>query len=303
MKHFVKNLIVLILLPVLILKKIIFWHITDKSKLPGKEFALFGFRKGKELLLRLKLAPRLLLNPVSIVRYFEFDFVNSSLNLENGLKVLDISSPYLFGFFESNRFQLEYHHINPDRRDLANVISLSSKMKFKGKYITQQKDALKLDYPDNNFDRVISISVIEHINDDGDSEAMKEVWRVLKQNGLFSFTVPVKKLSEIEYRDKDEYNLNNEKQESKYFFQRIYDNKKIEERLLSSISNYEIIQQKIFGVNKKEIYSEYKKRWMKYNYWETVKDPYYISKYFSFFNQIDELEDIGVMGLTIRKLK
>jgi hypothetical protein len=42
---------------------------------------------------------------------------------------------------------------------------------------------------------------------------------------------------------------------------------------------------------------------MKYNYWETVKDPYYISKYFSFYNQIDDLEDIGVIGITIKKLK
>lgn len=303
MKLLLKNLINFLLFPLLILKRIYFWQITEKSKLPGKEFAVFGFSKGKELLLRLKLAPRLLLNPVSIVRYFEFEFVSSSLNLENSLKVLDISSPYLFGFYESNRFQLEYHYLNPDHRDLTNVILLSSKLRFKGKYTAQLKDAIKLDYPENNFDRVVSISVIEHINDDGDTKAMKEIWRVLKPNGLLSLTVPVKKLFEIEYRDKDEYNLNYEKQESKYFFQRIYDNKKIEERLLSSISNYEIIQQKIFGVNEKEFYSEYKKRWMKYNYWETVKDPYYISKHFSFFNQIDELKDIGVIGLTIRKLK
>ena len=115
---------------------------------------------------------------------------------------------------------------------------------------------------------------------------MKEIWRVLKPNGLFSFTVPVKKEFETEYRNRDEYNLNPEKKSEEYFFQRIYDNQKIEERLLSSISNYEIIQQKIFGVKKKEFYSEYKKRWMKFNYWETVKDPYLISNNFSYYNDI-----------------
>lgn len=302
MKINFKNLIVLVLLPVLLVRRIFFWQIADKSNLPGKQFALFGFMKGKELLLKLKLSPKLLLNPVSIVRFFEFDFVSSSLNLENGLNILDISSPYLYGFYESNRLQLEYHYINPDQRDLANVISLESKLKFRGKYIARAKDAIKLDYPDNYFDSVISISVIEHINDDGDSKAMKEIWRVLKPNGLFSFTVPVKKQFEMEYRDKDEYNLNNSNMESKYFFQRIYDDQKIKERLLSSISNYQIISKKIFGCNDSKFYSEYKKRWTKYSYWETVKDPYYITTKFSNFNDINELKDIGVIGLSIKKL-
>jgi len=303
MKSLSKNLLVLILFPVLILRRIYFWNRADKSTLPGTQFAEFGFNLGKKLLFKFKFSPRLLLNPVSIVRYFEFDFVNSSLDFQNGNKILDVSSPYLFGFYISNKCQLEYHYTNPDERDLANVNSISTKMIFKGKYIPKSMDALNLFFPDNYFDKIISISVIEHIKDDGDSNAVKEFWRTLKPGGLFSFTVPVKKIFEIEYRNRDEYNLDKNDKADKYFFQRIYDNQKIEERLLSSISNYEIIQQKVFGVNKKEFYSEYKERWMKFNYWETVKDPYYISTKFSNFNDIDDLEDIGVIGLTIRKLK
>jgi len=303
MKSLGKNLLVLILFPVLILRRIYFWNRTDKSKLPGVEFAEFGFNLGKKLLYKLKFSPKLLLNPVSIVRYFEFDFVNSSIDFQNGNKILDVSSPYLFGFFETNKSALEYYYINPDKSDLNNVNSLSASLKFKGKFITQQMDALNLTYPNNHFDRVISISVIEHINGVGDSQAIKEIWRVLKPNGLFSFTVPVKKKFETEYRNKDEYNLNPEKKSEKYFFQRIYDKQKIEERLLFSISNYEIIQQKVFGVKEKSFYSEYKELWMKFNYWETVKDPYYISTNFSYFKDIDDLEDIGVIGITIRKLK
>jgi len=164
-------------------------------------------------------------------------------------------------------------------------------------------DALNLDYPDQYFDRVFSISVIEHISYDGDSEVMKEIWRVLKPEGIFVLTVPVKKIYEIEYRDKDEYNLNPEKKSSKYFFQRLYDKQKIEERLLFSLSNYEVINKKVLGVNEKNFYTEYKKRWLKYSFWETVKDPYYIINKFSYFDDIDDLNDIGVIGLTIRKLK
>ena len=53
---------------------------------------------------------------------------------------------------------------------------------------------------------------------------------------------------------------------------------------------------------KKDFTPNTRKRWIKYSYWETVKDPYYISNKFSYFNDIDDLEDIGVIGLTIRKL-
>jgi SAM-dependent methyltransferase len=290
------------LLPILLLKRLYFWHITDKSKLPGKEFAESGFKIAKQLLFKGKPSPRLLLNPVSIVRYFEFDFVNINLQLKDDIKVLDISSPYLFGFYQANKFKLEYRYINPDLKDLNNVISLSAKNKFRSGYIARQMDALNLDYPDNYFDRVISISVIEHIKDDGDSEAMKEIWRVLKPGGFFIFSVPVKKMFEIEYTHKDEYNLNTEKKSGKYFFQRIYDQQKIDERLLSSINNYEIISRKVFGCTEKAFYQGYKNRWIKYSYWETVKDPYYISTKFDYYNYIDELVDIGVIGLTIKKL-
>jgi SAM-dependent methyltransferase len=303
MKSLSKNLLVLILFPVLILRRIYFWNRVDKSKLPGAQFAEFGFDLGIKLLYKFKLSPRLLLNPVSIVRYFEFDFVNSSLDFQNRNKILDVSSPYLFGFYASSKYQLEYNYVNPDERDLANVNSLSAKMNFKGKYFPKPMDALNLSFPDNYFDKIISISVIEHIKDEGDSNAVKEIWRTLKTGGLFSFTVPVTKNFEIEYRNRDEYNLDKNDKANKYFFQRIYDKQKIEERLLTSISNYEIIQQKIFGAKEKEFYSEYKERWIKFNYWETVKDPYYIANKFSNFNDIDDLEDIGVIGITIRKLK
>jgi len=303
MKAFLKNFFALLLLPLLIVRRFYYWHYSNKSKLPGKEFAKFGFNLGNKLLLKGKISLSLLLRPVSIVRYFEFDFASRNVQPMDGMKILDVSSPYLFGFYQSSLVSLDYFYINPDIKDLANVISLSEKIKFNANYKAQPMDALNLEYPDHYFDKVFSISVIEHINDDGDSEAMKEIWRVLKPGGIFSLTVPVKKKYEIEYRDKDEYNLNPEKKSSEYFFQRLYDKQKIDERLLFSLTNYEIINKKVFGVNEKNFYTEYKNRWLNYSYWETVKDPYYITNKFSYFDDIDDLKDIGVIGLTIRKVK
>ena len=302
MSSVVKNLFVLVLFPLLILKRFYFWYRNDNSNLPGKAFAEFGFMLGRKLLLKGKFSPKLLLNPVSIVRYFEFDYANRILQTVAGSTILDVSSPYLFGFYQSTKIDSDYHYTNPDLRDLNNVISLSKKIKFKANYTADKIDALNLPFANNYFDVVLSISVIEHINDEGDSLAMKEIWRVLKPGGKLILTFPVNKVYATEYRDKDEYNLNVEKKSGKYFFQRIYDEQKIEERLLSSINNYEIISKKVFGVTEKNFYSNYKERWMKYSYWETVKDPYYISKKFSYFPEIENLEDIGVLGLTIKKL-
>ena len=303
MNSLVRNLIVLIELPLLIFRRMFFWQISNKKHLPGKVFGSFGFELGRKLILKLKLTPKLLLNPVSIVRYFEYDFVNSSFEFKDDTRILDISSPYLFGFFQVNRLRLNYCYINPDKRELTNINSLISKLSFKGNYSAQIMDAQNLIFPDNFFDEVVSISVIEHVADDGDSKAMKEIWRVLKSGGILSFTVPVKKQFEIDYRNRDEYNLNPQNENSSgYFFQRFYDDQKIQERLLSSISNYEIIYKKIFGVNEKGFFSEYKKRWLKYNYWETVKDPYYIVNDFSYYTRIEDVPDVGVIGLTIKKL-
>jgi len=270
--------------------------------MPSKQFARYGFKLGLKLLMRGKISLKLLFNPVSIVRYFEYDFVNSCVGNIDDKNVLDVSSPYLFGFFASAKSNCNYHYINPDRNDLENVRSLAKKINFAGKYSINCLDAKKMHCPDNKFDRIISISVIEHVNNNCDSEVMREMWRVLKPGGLLILTFPVKKEYEEEFISENIYNLDQEESEGKFFFQRYYDDKKIEERLLSSIDNFEIVEKKVFGEITSGFYDEYKKRWEKSGYWETVKDPYYISKHFKYFPGIQELSGLGVMGLTIKKL-
>ncbi|MBT8379906.1 MAG: class I SAM-dependent methyltransferase [Ignavibacteria bacterium] len=303
MKTLHDNFITALQFPFLFIKKFYFWHKTNKGSLPGKEFAKYGFSIAKKLVLKGKISPRLLFNPVSIVRYFEFEYVHNNLSVKENEKILDVSSPYLFGFYIANKHSVDYNYINPDKKDLLNVISLSKRLKFKADYSSEAIDALDLPYEKNLFDKIVSISVIEHINESGDSVALKEMWRVLKPEGLLVLTFPVKKEYEVEYKHKDEYNQNVERKSGKYFFQRIYDDQKIRERLLSSIDNFKIISKEIFGTDNKHFFNEYRKRWIKYSYWETVKDPYYITQYFTYFNDIKDLKDIGVMGLTIKKLK
>ena len=52
-----------------------------------------------------------------------------------------------------------------------------------GKFKIEMQDVRNLSYPDNYFDRVIAVSTLEHIPNDGDSIAVKEMSRVLKRGG------------------------------------------------------------------------------------------------------------------------
>ena len=180
-------------LPLLPFKTFYYWRKSGNTTLPGKKFAKYGFKLGLRLLMSGKISLKLLFNPVSIVRYFEYDFVNSFIGSIDDKNILDVSSPYLFGFFILDKNNCNYYYINPDKKDLVNVRSLGKKINFAGKYSTDCLDAKKMHYPDNMFDKIVSISVIEHVNNNGDSEVMHEMWRVLKPGGLLILTFPVKK--------------------------------------------------------------------------------------------------------------
>lgn len=291
----------LLQLPLLPLYRMIYFGKTDKKSLPGLDFDKTGREIGLELLLKGILSPRMLFNPVSIVRYFEFDYVYRNIIPEDKIKVLDVSSPFLFGFYLCKKHTVDYNYINPDTTDLYRVQKFSSNIKFSGGYSSRDADAVKLPFESESFNRIVSISVIEHINGSGDSEAIAEMWRVLKPGGRLILTFPVAKKFAVEYTSDNTYNLNVDSKDDKYFFQRIYDEQNIESRLLNHIRNAAIISKEFFGEKEKGFYSRYVSRWTEKGIIETVKDPYYISKYFTYFKDIKDLPGLGVIGITLRK--
>ena len=52
----------------------------------------------------------------------------------------------------------------------------------------QVADITNIPYPDNTFDAVIALDVIEHIKND--EEALREIYRVLRPQGMAIITVP-----------------------------------------------------------------------------------------------------------------
>lgn len=291
--------------PLNLLKSQYYWLKADHQNLPGLDFFRFGRSIAFRLLIKGSASPKLFLNPVSIVRYFEFDFVLKNLTkyLTDEKNILDVSSPYLFGFYSAENFFGNYTYINPDKKDLSLVKKYSSKLTFNMNYKTDKADATNLSYENNSFTSIISISVIEHINNNGDIEAIKELWRVLKPDGILILTFPAGKMFSEQFRDDDVYGLNNSQQNNKYFFQRIYDDETMKSRLLNQIDNFTILDKEIFGEINPTFYSDYEKRWKQNGFSETVKDPFYISKYFKRFKSTDELPGVGVIGIAIRKTK
>ena len=299
------KLLQVFLLPYLFAKREYFWAKANKTNLPGLVFFEFGKSIGKCLLWKGLLSPKLLINPVSIVRYFEFEFVlkNFQTNQSNMNKFIYISSHYLLGYYIASNHNGEYKYINPDKNDLTLVNKYSSKLNFRMNYSTQNADATRLSFPDNSFSHIISISVIEHINGNGDSEAIREMWRVLEPKGLLILTFPVAKTFKEEFSDKNTYGLNVEHISEKFFFQRLYDEDSIHERLLNKITDFTILSIQIFGESEQGFYNSYTQRWKKKELRETVKDPYYISKYFKKLKSFDEIKDSAVIGITLRKDK
>ncbi|MFY0607741.1 MAG: class I SAM-dependent methyltransferase [Cyclobacteriaceae bacterium] len=271
---------------------------ATKEGLVGKHFFTYGHSLAWRLLLKGKLSLKLFLNPVSIVRYFEFDFTERHLGPKRDIKVLDISSPYLMSFYVIDNFQNKVDYINPDKKDLADVIAKSKALGIDAH--TFDFDAANLPFEDQSYDVIYSISVIEHINDDKDTDVLRELWRVLKPNGKLILTFPSRKEFEEEYRNTDAYGLQEGKKE-KYFFQRFYDEASVANRILSALDHHRIESYEFFGETTESFYSDYHERWTKNGLAETIKDPLYIVSNFKKFNNSSDFPGVGIIGLSIIK--
>lgn len=183
----------------------------------------------------LKDVMRLLLEPCNYWRNVEVPVVLSHLGVRPGERVLDIGSPKLPSLFTWNRLDAEvwatdlfpyfFEEYSHYRRCLQTTNSEAT-------YHIETQDARKLTYPDSYFDKVYSISVLEHIEDDGDSLAMREIARVLKPGGLCCLTVPFARY----YREEtivEEIYYKKPIDGKPVFYQRAYDEVALHGRLIS----------------------------------------------------------------------
>lgn len=167
-------------------------------------------------------ACRQAVRPIDYMRYAEFETILRNLKIDPQMEILDVSSPQWFSIFLANHNQnTTFHYMNIIDTELDPYIAIANALGIDNiKY--HKGDVRELEFDSNTFDKVISISVIEHVYPEvgGDQKALVEIKRVLKPEGELLITVPYKAKRNIIYMDVPVYERSSK---SMNFFAREYD--------------------------------------------------------------------------------
>ena len=218
----------------------------------------FGLRLGLENLLRngfrlgLEKTAGKILQPInSYTRFPEYGFVGQQIerhllasSLIGRARILDVASPKCFGLYLAFHFDVEIHLTDVDEPTVreAQVLWAAIRDRARGKAVFSVADARSLRYAEE-FDAVYSMSVIEHVEGrSGDSDALKELVRVLKPGGMLVVTVAFGR----EYVEQERVGLQGAARKTgdqhRYFFQRIYTPRAARERILGAVRGANLIQ-------------------------------------------------------------
>ena len=117
------------------------------------------------------------IRPVDDMRCAEFDAILRNLKISPQTEILDVSSPQWFSLCLAERYpETMFHYLNiidneiDPYENIANSLGLVNLRYHRG-------DVRELRFNSGKFDKVVSISVIEHIYPevDGDLTALSEI--------------------------------------------------------------------------------------------------------------------------------
>ena len=217
--------------PRLLVRSLAAVRYADRAGAPGLAFAAFGRLLGLKALLHVQRGALdlLYLTPVNIVRYWEFPFALRHLAKAPGACLGHlVASPLLVlrrlasaandGADAQSRPPRRRSHQEPRRRLGHHPL------------VVEPLPVSAIEDEHGQYDSIWSISVIEHIPDDGDAEAMRLMYEALAPGGTLIVTVPVDRRPWDEYRGNDAYSLGVGAGPQGTFFQRWYDEPAIARR-------------------------------------------------------------------------
>jgi SAM-dependent methyltransferase len=180
--------------------------------------------------------------PLDPMRYIEMPQVLNRLGARPGERVLDLASPKLCSVALA-RAGVDVTVIDAYQREIDTWRALAGHVdgvRF------ELGDGRALPFPDASFDHAFSISVIEHIPDDGDFQALAELARIVKPGGRIVITMPYAESNYHEVWQERKLYSNDASAESdgdggRHFFYRWNDRARLE-RLLGSVSDTEVTQ-------------------------------------------------------------
>ncbi|HUP14464.1 MAG TPA: hypothetical protein VM848_00160 [Acidimicrobiia bacterium] len=267
--------------------------------IPGLVFNGYGRAVGLRLLIaRQPLGWAYLINPVSIVRYWEFEFV--AAELPNGInRAADISSPRLFSFWYASRHpDLCIDLLNPDPDDsTASSVMASTLKQPRVVPATKRIDELPMDV---SYDAIWSISVVEHISGAyDDTAAVRMMYDALRLGGHLILTVPVDRSHRDEFRSSDPYGTQEESEGKGFFFQRFYDERTMFERLVRPLPAHDLVSIRWFGERRQGHFSSYESDWIERGLARTVEDPREIADHYREYQSWSEMPGMGVCGIHV----
>jgi SAM-dependent methyltransferase len=177
--------------------------------------------------------------PMDPSRYLELPETMRELAVRPGDRVLDLASPKLLavvlargGAEVTSVDQLE-PEIDAWRRLTAGEPRLSFEI----------GDGRALRFEDESFDHAYSVSVLEHIPEPGDEQALGELARVTRPGGRVVITVPFADEYREDWRDAPVY-ADQGGRAGRHFFQRWYDQARLD-RLAAAVPALELVSTSI----------------------------------------------------------
>jgi SAM-dependent methyltransferase len=172
---------------------------------------------------------KLLLSPVGYWRFLPNAVVLEEFSkLSGNVQVLDASSPKLLSLLLAARSEGKVYATDlNDEKIFTRWQRLATALGY-GNYHVEYQDARHFAYPDESFDLIYSISVIEHIPGSGDADALTEFRRVLKPGGRIVVEVPYRRQRTEKFAH---YDSKGDQLGSPQFYERHYDAAWLRERL------------------------------------------------------------------------
>lgn len=203
----------------------------------------YAFRVGIGSLMSgdVKIALKRIILPVNYWRVTIFQLVaNRIMKMSelfgNDFKILDIGSPKLLSLYlGSNLNGTVYATDLCDKAIFSEWRKHYQNNSSKDNVIFEYANARELQYPDQYFNLVYSISVIHMITpaQDGDVLALNEIQKKIRPGGFLIIEIPFRKKYTVNYAEKDNFE---EKYEGQPLFkERQYDQESLKTRISSNI--------------------------------------------------------------------
>lgn len=171
-----------------------------------------------------------ILIPMDPSRYLELPQTLHGLGAPRGERILDLASPKLLAVALA-RAGADVTSVDAFQPEIDAWRALAGKqprLRF------EVGDGRALTAADASFDHAYSVSVLEHIPEDGDVGALRELARVVRPGGRILLTLPYAARYREDWREQPVYGSQAPGPDGRYFFERWYDDARLE-RLLNAV--------------------------------------------------------------------